>query len=245
MGKYTVDVTQIRLAIFDIGQTLLFLTPSSEENLLSRCHQLTIDVALEDLKRGCRAAELWVAQTIVQEQKGAPRISDAEFDRRWDSVALKEALKGSNKNVDDLVKKLWSVPKPEQTWSVPPETYMVLDKLQAEGLILGIVSNFSKTLPDLCRQMGIDDYFHFIITSEEVGVEKPDPKILRIALQRAQVKPTAAVYVGDHPYDILCAKRVPMPMIWFNKDNDPLPTGFTFYPEHQISALPEIFDIIF
>lgn len=238
------DVTQIRLAIFDIGQTLLFLTPSSEENLLTRCHQLTIDVALEDLKRGCKVAELWVAQTIVEEQKGSPRIPDEEFDRRWDSVALKEALKGRNEKVDDLVKKLWSVPRLEQRWSVPPETYMVLDKLQAEGLILGIVSNFSKTLPDLCRKMGIDDYFHFIITSEEVGVEKPDPRILRIALQRAQVKPAAAVYVGDHPYDILCAKHVPMPMIWFNKDNDPLPNGFISYPDHQISALPDILDII-
>ena len=34
------DVTQIRFVIFDVGQTLLFLTPSSEEVLLARCHQL-------------------------------------------------------------------------------------------------------------------------------------------------------------------------------------------------------------
>lgn len=58
------DVTQIRFIIFDVGQTLLFLTPSSEEVLFHRCQQIAIDVALEDLKRGCKVGELWVAETM-------------------------------------------------------------------------------------------------------------------------------------------------------------------------------------
>ena len=74
------DVARIRLVIFDVGQTLLFLTPPSEEVLFARCQQLAIDVKLADLKRGCKAGELWAAQTIMQEQQGAPRMSDEEFD---------------------------------------------------------------------------------------------------------------------------------------------------------------------
>ena len=238
------DVTQIRFVIFDVGQTLLFLTPSSEEGLLDRCQQLSIDIALEDLKRGCKAGELWIAETIMQEQRGALRMSDEEFDRKWEYVVLKEALKDRKNNLDDLVKKLRNVNGPKQEWSAPPETYIILDKLQAKGLPLGIVSNFQKTLPDLLSKVGIADYFEFIIASEEVGISKPDPRILHMGLQKAEVKAEEAVYVGDHPFDIFCAKKVPMPVIWFNKDNDPLPDGFTSYPDYQISALSELLDIL-
>jgi putative hydrolase of the HAD superfamily len=238
------DTAQIRFVIFDVGQTLLFLTPSSEEVILARCQQLAIDLELEDLKRGCKAGELWVAQTIMQEQQGAQRMSDAEFDMKWEYIVLAEALKDRKENIGELVKRLRNINGPAQSWSAPPETYMVLDELQAKGLSLGIVSNFPKTLPDLCRQVGIADYFDFIITSEEVGISKPDPRILLMALQRAHVKPNEAVYVGDHPFDILCAKKVPMPIIWFNKDSDPIPEGFTFYPDLQIGTLLELTGII-
>ena len=57
------DVTQIKFIIFDVGQTFLFLTPPSEEVLLVKCQQLAVDVELEDLKRGCKAGELWIAFT--------------------------------------------------------------------------------------------------------------------------------------------------------------------------------------
>ena len=237
------DVTQIRLVIFDVGQTLLFLTPPSEDVFFARCQQLAIDVELEDLKRGCKAGELWVAQTIMSEQQGAPRMPDEEFDMKWEYVVLETALKDRKENIEDLVNKLRNIDVPTQNWSAPPETYTVLNELQAKDMPLGIVSNFPKTLPDLCREVEIADYFDFIVASEEVGVSKPDPKIFHIALARAQVKPHEAVYVGDHPFDILCAKKVPMPIIWFNKDNDPLPDGFTSYPDLQISTLSELVEI--
>ena len=240
----SMDVTQIRLVIFDVGQTLLFLTPPSEEVFLARCQQLAIDVELEDLKRGCKAGELWVAQTIMNEQQGAPRMSDEEFDMKWEYVVLETALKDRKENIEDLVNKLRTIDGPAQNWSAPPETYTVLNELQVKDMPLGIVSNFPKLLPDLCRKVGIADYFDFIIASEEVGISKPDPSILQMALQRAQVKPHEAVYIGDHPFDILCAKKVPMPIIWFNKDNDPIPDGFTSYPDFQITALSEVVEII-
>ena len=240
----SMDVTQIRLVIFDVGQTLLFLTPPAEEVFLARCQQLAIDIELEALKRGCKAGELWVAQTIMNEQQGTPRMSDEEFDTKWEHVVFETALKDREENIEDLVNKLRNIDGPAQNWSAPPETYTVLDELQAKDLPLGIVSNFPKTLPDLCREVGIADHFDFIIASEEVGVSKPDPRILHIALQRAQVKPHEAVYVGDHPFDIICAKKVPMPIIWFNKDADPLPDGFTSYPDFQIRTLSELVEII-
>ena len=95
--------------------------------------------------------ELWVAQTIMQEQQGAPRMSDEEFDIKWEYVVLETALKDRKVDLDDLVKKLRDVRGPSQTWRTSPETHTVLDGLHAKGLPLGIVSNFPKILPDLCK----------------------------------------------------------------------------------------------
>ena len=140
------DVSQIKFVIFDVGQTLLFLTPSSEEVLFARCQQLAIDIELEDLKRGCKVGELWVAQTIMREQQGAPRMSDEEFDMKWEYVVLEEVLKDRKENIEDLAKRLRNINGPAQNWSAPPETYTVLDELQAKGLPLSIVSNFPNTV---------------------------------------------------------------------------------------------------
>ena len=175
------------------------MTPSLEEVLLERYQQLAIDVELENLKRGCKAGELWVTQTIMNELQGAARMSDEKFNLRWTYVVLETALKDRQEDLDGLVKKLRNINGPAQHWYAPPETYKVLDELQAKGLSLGIVSNFPKTLPDLCRKVEIADYFDFIVASEDVGISKPDPRIFHIALERAQVKPHEAVYVGDHP----------------------------------------------
>jgi putative hydrolase of the HAD superfamily len=38
-----------------------------------------------------------------------------------------------------------------------------------------------------------------VVISEEVGFEKPDPKIFEVALKELGVKPGEAVYVGDTP----------------------------------------------
>jgi hypothetical protein len=45
------------------------------------------------------------------------------------------------------------------------------------------------------------DLVDFVVDSGVVGVEKPDPRIFRIACERAGVKPAEAVHVGDF-YDI-------------------------------------------
>jgi len=41
--------------------------------------------------------------------------------------------------------------------------------------------------------------FNYWVMSYEVGLRKPDPEIYRLALQRAGVKPEAAVYIDDRP----------------------------------------------
>jgi putative hydrolase of the HAD superfamily len=72
-----------------------------------------------------------------------------------------------------------------------------LERLEAAGLTLGVVSNFEEWLERLLESLHVTRYFDVRVISGVEGVEKPDPKIFRLALDRIGVEPEEAVYVGD------------------------------------------------
>ena len=61
---------------------------------------------------------------------------------------------------------------------------------------------------------GIRDAFELVIDSQLVGVEKPDPRIFAIALERLGLPPAAALYVGDiYEVDVVGARRAGLDVI--------------------------------
>jgi putative hydrolase of the HAD superfamily len=62
-----------------------------------------------------------------------------------------------------------------------------------------MVSNFEAWLDDLLGDLGVRDAFAIRVISGIEGVEKPDPVIFRLALDRAGMKPGDVAYVGDNP----------------------------------------------
>src|SRR3954453_15189280 len=74
-----------------------------------------------------------------------------------------------------------------------------LDELEAAGLVLAIVSNFEVWLEDLLERLGMRDRFGVRVISGIEGIEKPDPRIFQLALERLSLDPADAMYVGDNP----------------------------------------------
>ena len=64
---------------------------------------------------------------------------------------------------------------------------------------LGIVSNYEAWLEDLLAGLGVLDSFPVRVVSGIEGIEKPDPRIYELALERAGVAASSAVFVGDNP----------------------------------------------
>ena len=69
--------------------------------------------------------------------------------------------------------------------------------LRRLGLRLAVVSNSNGTLRAKLARLGLDASFDLMIDSCEVGVEKPDPGIFTLALERLGVSAGAALHVGD------------------------------------------------
>jgi HAD superfamily hydrolase (TIGR01549 family) len=78
-----------------------------------------------------------------------------------------------------------------------PGLHEVLGELQAREYRLHVLSNNSSILPLQLDLIGTSDYFDTVSWSEEMGVEKPDPRIFQMALERISAVAEAAVYVGD------------------------------------------------
>jgi putative hydrolase of the HAD superfamily len=80
---------------------------------------------------------------------------------------------------------------------VLPGVRPALSRLRAAGLRLAAVSNSNGTLRILLDRLGFTPVFDVILDSQVEGVEKPDPRIFRLALERLGEEAGAAVHAGD------------------------------------------------
>ena len=99
---------------------------------------------------------------------------------------------------------IFTSPEPYELFDDVADT---LERLSREGLRLGVVSNFAPTLRTILRHKSILHYFDPVIVSTEVGLEKPNPAIFRLALERSGLKAERVLHVGDHDVNDIWAAR--------------------------------------
>ena len=96
-------------------------------------------------------------------------------------------------------------------WSPYPDTLSLLDTLAASGYRLGVVSNCgARSVHGVLAKFRLSDYFEIILSRNEVARIKPSPEGLILALERLDVSPDRALFIGDSVNDILAAQAVPM-----------------------------------
>ncbi len=62
---------------------------------------------------------------------------------------------------------------------------------------LGVVSNANGTVRKKLERVGLGHFFETVVDSAEEGIEKPDPRLFRVALERLGVRAEETAYVGD------------------------------------------------
>jgi len=101
---------------------------------------------------------------------------------------------------ETVIDVLWEAHETVGLWTVPvagaPD---VVRRLKQEGFRLGVVSNAEGRVQRDLDVAGYDGLFATVVDSHLVGVEKPDPGIFRIALERLGSDPETTIHVGDVP----------------------------------------------
>ncbi len=89
-----------------------------------------------------------------------------------------------------------------------PDAEAALSLARGRGLRVGVISNSNGSVESIFESLGLRRHLDFVLDSYVVGVEKPDPAIFRMALERAGVPASDAMYVGDlYSVDVLGARR--------------------------------------
>jgi len=87
---------------------------------------------------------------------------------------------------------------------------------------LGLIANQLGAVREPLERDGLTGTFELWAISEELGVEKPDPRIYEEAIRQAGVRPERAVMCGDRlDYDVEPAKRIGMRTVWLLRGEAP------------------------
>lgn len=82
--------------------------------------------------------------------------------------------------------------------SLYPGAKKLLEEMRSRGVRIGICTDMTVHIQHRkLRALGIDQLIDVLVTSEEVGVEKPNPAIYQCVLDKLGVNAEEAVYVGD------------------------------------------------
>lgn len=96
----------------------------------------------------------------------------------------------------------------------------ILTKL-AQKYKIGIVTNFIADIQyKKLEQLGISHLISHLVTSEEIGCEKPNPKIFQAACRKMHLQPDELCMIGDDlAADIIPAQSQGMKTIWLVPEN--------------------------
>jgi HAD superfamily hydrolase (TIGR01509 family) len=96
-------------------------------------------------------------------------------------------------------------------WCGPdPDAADILEKLKRQGLLLAVISNTEDgRLVESLNAAGIARKFDRLIDTHLGNIRKPDPAIFNLTLERLDLEPHEAAYVGDsYAYDALAASAI-------------------------------------
>ena len=196
-----------RAIFFDAGNTLLRMNYAA---IATRLTALDVRVTEEVLQR----AE-WRARVRLDAALFAARAASTESRStagRYLRYVLEELAVTDEATARAMAEWWPRYNPPVGLWNTAePAAAPALALAREAGLMAAVISNSNGSVASILDALGFLPHLDFVLDSSVVGVEKPDPRIFRMALERAGVTPGEAVYVGDlYSIDVLGARAVGM-----------------------------------
>ncbi len=211
----------IKAVFFDWFDTLAHYEPPRQQLYSQALREFGIEVPSRELTFGIQAADKYFLEESARspvEQRN--KQEQAEVYLQYQSVVLTKA--GVKAERELLLKLMKRMQQQFQGISLVifDDVLPTLKTLKEKRLTLGLLTNASKNIISLQSKLGLEPYLNFVITSREVGADKPEPPIFLAALERANVKASEAIHVGDHyNVDVMGAKGVGIKPILLDRYN--------------------------
>ena len=202
----------IKAVFFDWFNTLAVYDPPREELQSQACQEFGIDVSPEKILPALLIADKIYtdANAVLPVLKRSPE-EQTEFWIQYERGILSEA--GINISLEQSV--LLGILKKAQELSsgmqfaLFDDVISTLKLVKERNLTTGLLTNLTTDMKPIFYDLGLNPFIDIVVTSGEVGFDKPEPAFFQAALQMADVNASEAIHVGDQPTtDILGAKGV-------------------------------------
>jgi putative hydrolase of the HAD superfamily len=191
---------------FDVGNTLLYPYPSVSHV----CKEI-----LQNAGYGRDLAAIESLMPLVDEyyedryrDDDAFWTSEQETSGVW--VGMYSLLchrLGIEERAEELAMAVYEAFGSAERWRAWDDVRPAFERLRDRGVRVGVISNWDRRLPGLLDGLGFTDVVEVIVSSADVGLRKPDPRIFDLACERLGVEPGRSAHVGDHAYaDVLGAR---------------------------------------
>ena len=228
----------IRAVFFDWFGTLATYHPPREHLQSQVLQELGFDVSPEDLRLGLLAADReFYQETAAASSRDMTRQERTNMLLRHQQRTLSKA---GVQVPGDLLPRIFARARELSAgmkFRLFDDVLTTLQALKKRDLVLGLLTNLRQDVDSICRELGMDTYLDFTVTSAEVGAEKPHPPVFLAALERAAVTSDEALHVGDqYNVDVVGARNLGIRAVLLDRED--------IYPEvadcPRIHALPEV-----
>jgi putative hydrolase of the HAD superfamily len=208
----------IKAVFFDLYNTLVTYDPPREEIQARILKEFGIEASPQSLVR-----PITVADDFIYKEHSRLPISKRSREEttalyiQYHGIVLKEAeIEASQELIGGILGKWMSF---KLKMVLFDDVAPALTDLKKRGLVLGLISNVDRDVAPLYEELGLPAWFQVMVTSQEVGFNKPHPGIFQAALKEAGVKPEEAIYVGDqYEIDVVGANKAGMTGILLDRN---------------------------
>ena len=186
----------IKIIFFDAGGTILEPYPTFAEAFARIARSHGHEVAPAQVQSLFHRLGPNVADVAQETQVTNPTTSTAGSRIFWRHLYTRflSALDIEDEALRDALLETFS---DKASYKLFPEVLDSFEQLRQSGYRLGLISNFERWLEEVLIEEKAGEIFDVRVISGIEGVEKPDPDIYRLAIERAGVQPRECVHVGD------------------------------------------------
>jgi putative hydrolase of the HAD superfamily len=207
-----------KAVLFDAGNTLIWL---DHPYIVQVLREHGVETTMETLMEAEYGAKLQLDELARNGTLDDDTRGKVFFDVIFRHVGVHESA------VPSVAQRLLARHAEKNLWgTVRERTEETLEELRRRGYRLGVISNADGRAEQALDAAGLLGHFELVVDSGVVGIDKPDPGIFHLALERMGVHPHDAVYVGDiYEIDVQGARAAGMRAIlidplwkWDDKD---------------------------
>jgi len=184
----------IRALLLDAGGTLLGEKTSRQAMYAAAARRHGLSVEPETMRK-----------CMSRAHASLPRVLDGHwrYSRGWFEAFIADVfvrqLGLEPRKLPVLMVELFDAFADANNFRLQPGASALLASAEERGLSLGLVSNWSPSMPALLAGLGVLDAFSAVLVSGVEQVEKPDRAIFERALARLNVRGREALHVGNDP----------------------------------------------